>query len=165
MYHKIEIKWADRQFQVNSHINNKIASGATRNILVHNASRNGLTEAQIRDDMDHIHNLAIVEVTFRNGDAYVSTNSIHNALFARTCMMSRTTYKGCKVEFYPDECDVPVPARLHTAQPPASKPLPKKTTLANRFGCLDISDGENSSDEENRMPLYLDTEDDETVDM
>lgn len=93
---QIEVKWADRQYRLNGHIYNKILGGATRNIIVHNAVSNGLTEASIRADMDHIHNLDIIDVQYRNDDAYVSTNSVHNALFARTCMMSRTAYKGCK---------------------------------------------------------------------
>lgn len=96
---RVEVRWADRQFNLNGHINNKISNGATRNILIRSAVDKGLTEAQIRDDMEHIHGLVIINVSFRNGHAYVSTNSVHNALFARTCMMSRTTYKGCKIEF------------------------------------------------------------------
>jgi hypothetical protein len=107
--------------------------------------------------MEHIHNLVIVDVKYRQGDAYVSTNSVHNALFARTCMLSRTTYKGCKVQFYPDECDVALPQRVYAPRnPPAAstKKAPGQVGkgLGNRFGLLELDSGERSSDEENRTP-------------
>jgi len=59
--------------------------------------------------MEHIHNLVILDVKVKNADIYVSTNSINNACFARTCMISRREYKGLRVEWYPDECDGPLP--------------------------------------------------------
>lgn len=118
--------------------------------------------------MEHIHNLIIVDVQYRNGDAYMSTNSVHNALFARTCMMSRTTYKGCKVEFFPDECDVPLPVpTFKTRAPPAeAKGAVRKNNvpLANRFDLLKMGGDDDSSDEENKMPADG-ASDDETIDM
>ncbi|KAI7345615.1 hypothetical protein KC354_g14646 [Hortaea werneckii] len=123
---RIEVKWADRQYRLNNHIHNKILHGATRNLIIRNARSHGLTAAQIRADLDHIHNLVIIDISFRcpfsaaaaetvggGDDAYVETNAVHNALFARTCMMSRTGYKGCRIEFFPDQCagvPLPVPA-------------------------------------------------------
>jgi len=162
---KIEVRWAERQFKLNDHIRNKIFNGATRNIVLHNASRNGLTDSQIRDDMEHIHNLDIVDIVFRNGDAYVSTNSVHNALFARTCMLSRTSYKGCKIEFYHDECDVPLPARTCLPRAATREPAKVKAPLSNRFGCLNIDGGDDASDEENREPLGYDSDDNDTLEM
>ena len=160
------MKWADRQYTLNSHINNKILAGATRNIVIHGAVRQGLTEARIRDDMEHIHNLIIIDITYRAGDAYVSMNSIHNALFARTCMMSRTTYKGCKVEFFRDECDVPLPARAAAPKRVVSEPVKSNVGIVNRFNLLNVDDADGSSDEENRAPSEGDGSDDEgTVDM
>ncbi|EME77408.1 uncharacterized protein MYCFIDRAFT_191519 [Pseudocercospora fijiensis CIRAD86] len=124
---RIDFKWADRQYHLNNHIQDKLASGASRNILIRSAGEKGFTEAQIRADMEHIHNLVIIDIAFRAGNAYVSTNSVHNALFARTCMMSRTAYRGCKVEFFPDECDVPLPARATIAKSLTQAPIAKKT--------------------------------------
>lgn len=149
---RVEVKWADRQFHLNAHIANKIANGATRNILIRSALEKGLTEATVRDDMEHIHNLVIIDVVFRGADAYVSTNSIHNALFARTCMMSRSTYKGCKIEFIRDECDTRLPAKPVTRASGASKPTKKAATagMANRFDLLSLNGAD--SDEENRTP-------------
>jgi hypothetical protein len=104
--------------------------------------------------MEHIHNLVIIDVVFRSGDAYVSTNTVHNALFARTCMMSRTAYKGCKVEFFRDECDVPLPAPTHKAKAvAATSAKPKaKAAIANRFNLLNIDD-DHSSDEEDKVSI------------
>lgn len=160
---QVEVKWADRQFRLNAHIGNKIANGATRNILIHSAIEKGLTESQIRDDMEHIHNLVIIDVVFRNGDAYVSTNSIHNALFARTCMMSRSTYKGCKIEFIRDECDVPLPTKMYVPKAIGAEKKAKKAApaISNRFDMLNIDGADRSSDEENRTPS---DDDDRTVD-
>ncbi|KAI7209658.1 hypothetical protein KC333_g8622 [Hortaea werneckii] len=133
---RIEVKWADRQYRLNNHIHHKILHGATRNLIIRNARSHGLTAARIRADLDHIHNLVIIDISFRSpftpssssataataaggsgatgdDDAYVETNAVHNALFARTCMMSRTGYKGCRIEFFPDQCagvPLPVPA-------------------------------------------------------
>lgn len=158
---RVDVRWADRQFRLNGHISKKVLGGATRNLCIRSALSNGLSEQRIRDDMEHIHNLVIVDITYQGSDAYVSTNSIHNALFARTCMMSRSTYKGCKIEFYPDECDValPVPAPK-TFAPEKQRIQGKGLETVNRFGMLEIDDG-GSSDEENRGPIVARVDDEE----
>jgi hypothetical protein len=107
--------------------------------------------------MEHIHNLVIVDVKFRNGNAYVSTNAIHSALFARTCMMSRKEYKGCKIEFFADECDVALPVSqpkrsFSRAISGQSGPIKKKAPITNRFDMLNIDGADGDSDEENRTP-------------
>ena len=114
--------------------------------------------------MDHIHNLVVIDVNFWGGDAYISMNSIHNALFARTCMISRSTYKGCKIGFYRDECDVPLPARTYTSKAAAPAPVKKKALLTNRFDMLNMDGTEASSDGENRAPSESGS-DDQIVDM
>ncbi|KAK4956464.1 hypothetical protein LTR10_005989 [Elasticomyces elasticus] len=162
---RVEVRWADRQYRLNGHIQNKILNGATRNVVIHNASASSLTEYKIREDMDHIHNLVLIDVTFRNGDAYVSMNSVHNALFARTCMMSRTTYKGCKVEFVRDECDVPLPAPAQRARAPPAQPPKKKFPVANRFDLINTDGDERSSDEENKTPVEAGSDDEGTLDL
>ena len=160
------MRWAERQYRLNGHIQNKIMNnGASRNMVIHNALSNGLTESRIREDMEHIHNLVIISVIYRNGDAYISTNSVHNALFARTCMMSRTTYKGCKVEFVRDECDVPLPAPIHKPRAPPPQPA-KKAPIANRFDLINMDGNEHSSsDEENQTPVEAGSDDEGTVDL
>jgi hypothetical protein len=67
---------------------NKISIGATRNLIIHRRDPNQ-TEDALREDLEHIHNLVVIKVTFKGSDIHISTNSVHNALFARTCMMSR----------------------------------------------------------------------------
>ncbi|EON65328.1 hypothetical protein W97_04566 [Coniosporium apollinis CBS 100218] len=163
---RLEVQWNDRQFHMPPHVANKISIGATRNLVIRNAQSKGLSETRIREDMEHVHHLVIVEVKFRDGDAYVSTNSVHNCLFARTCMMSRRDYKGLRIEWYPDECAAPLPQSIpqprslppwkvptanvpqHSGRqmPQAQKPAAAHT--ANRFGVLNMDGSEESSDSE-----------------
>ena len=136
----------------------EFGSGATRNVIIRNI-HSSITEERIRDHLDHIHNIVVISVSFENGDAYISLNSINNSLFARTCMMSRLTYKGMKIEWYPDECSQPLPKIQHAPKkenlPP---PQPKKFTSAmNRFQMLNMdNDGtEDSSEETDEEPTLL----------
>ncbi|TKA67324.1 hypothetical protein B0A49_04622 [Cryomyces minteri] len=144
---RLEVRWHDRQFQLNGHVANKVANGATRNIVVR-GGQGKLSEKEIRDHMEHIYNLVLIDVSFRSGDIYVSTNSIHNALFARTCMMSRSTYKGCKIEWYPDECATPLPAIHLARKDKVSLPSKKNVSLTNRFELLNTDGTETNSDED-----------------
>ena len=114
-----------------------------------------ITEDRLREDLDHIHNLIIIDITFRHGDAYLELNSIHNALFARTCMMSRAMYKGMRIEWYPDECAQPLPKPLSAAKKENSAPAPPKkaNVMMNRFQMLNLdgggTDDGSSSEEDN----------------
>ena len=102
--------------------------------------------------MDHIHNLVIIDVIFRTGDAFVELNSIHNSLFARTCMMSRAAYKGMRIEWYPDECSQPLPKTRYVPRKENRAPSPaqKPPVAVNRFHMLGIdgTDDDSSEDEE-----------------
>lgn len=105
--------------------------------------------------MEHISHLVIVDVKFREGNAYIYTNSIGYATFARTCMMSRAEYKGCRVWFFDDECDVALPSRKATSFVPLSKAVKQKAlkpVVPNRFGLLNTEGTEAGSDEENQDP-------------
>ncbi|KAK6438316.1 hypothetical protein LTR95_005487 [Oleoguttula sp. CCFEE 5521] len=156
---RVEVRWAERQFRLNSHIATSITvNNASRKLLIRSASEKGHTEASIRADMDHIHNLIIISITFRGPDAYVSTNSVHNALYARTCMMSRVAYRGCRIEFVADECDVPLPAPVKRVEAVGKGAGKAKVTMANRFGLLNMDGTEADSDEENRTPSSDGTE-------
>ncbi|CAA9966625.1 hypothetical protein PTMSG1_09984 [Pyrenophora teres f. maculata] len=147
---RLEFRWNDRQFHVPPHVSNKIANGATRNLVVRGVAEK-VTADQIRDHLDHIHNLVVVDIYFQKGDAYISTNSVHNALFARTCMMSRTTYKGTRIEYYPDECAEPLP-RPTKSQIPVSRVPMKPMPVVNQYALLDTgSDDDSQSDEESYM--------------
>ncbi|KAJ4305361.1 hypothetical protein N0V90_000892 [Kalmusia sp. IMI 367209] len=147
---RLEFRWNDRQFHVPSHVSNKIANGASRNLIVRGALGK-LTTDQIRDHLDHIHNLVVVDVFFRGGDAYISTNSIHNALFARTCMMSRTAYKGLRLDWYLDECAAPLPRPQVKNVSVPIVPI-KSVPITNRYTLLDTgSELESDSDEGSYM--------------
>jgi hypothetical protein len=136
---------------VPGHVSNKIASGATRNLVVRGVAGK-LTGAQIRDHLDHIHNLVVVDISFSDGDAYISTNSIHNALFARTCMMSRTAYKGLRVEYYPDDCAAPLPRPAMKRYTPTSTGAQRSKPITNVYSILDTgSDEASDSDDESYM--------------
>lgn len=126
----------------------KIYGGATRNLILRGVHPN-ITAERIREDLDHIHNLVVIDITFYQGNAFVSLNSVHNSLFARTCMMSRGAYKSARIEWYPDECAQPLPR---------SQYLPKKDTvvqpakslnpMANRFQMLNMDGTEDGSNED-----------------
>ena len=96
-----------------------------------------VTEEQIRDHLDHIHNLVVVDVYFRGRDVHISINSIHNALFARTCMMSRTAYKGTRFDWAPDECAAPLPPPAMKARPLDMPPPPSQLSTKNTYAILD----------------------------
>lgn len=134
-----------------SHVFNKIASGATRNLVVRGVGGK-LTADQIRDHLDHIHNLVVVDISFRRGDAYISTNSVHNALFGRTCMMSRSAYKGLRIEYYPDECAAPLPRPTSKSYVTPLSTGMKPKPITNAYALLDTgSDDDTQSENESYL--------------
>ncbi|KAH8424526.1 RNA-binding protein [Aspergillus melleus] len=138
---RVEVLWNDRQFYMPPFVRAKINNGASRNIMLFNVNPN-ITEGLIRKDLDHIHNLIVVAVKFKNGNAYISTNSVHNALFARSCMMSRLTYKGMRIGFYPDECNQPL-VKIPTApKKDAQAGVKKPASIPNRFQLLSLDGGD-----------------------
>ena len=156
---KLEFLWNDRQFILPGHVANKIGIGATRNLMIRNV-HSSITEDRLREDLDHIHNLIILDITFRHGDAYLQLNSIHNSLFARTCMMSRATYKGLRIEWYPDECAEPLPKLSFAVKKEnrARSPPKKPNVTVNRFQMLKMDgDGtEDGSEEDNDASVLSD---------
>ncbi|KAL9578322.1 MAG: hypothetical protein Q9212_005791 [Teloschistes hypoglaucus] len=137
---RISFSWSERQFYMPNHVAGKIGRGATRNLVIREINPS-ITEQRLREDLDHIHNLIIISVSFDAGDVYLSLNSVHNSLFARTCMMSRATYKGMRIEWYPDDCALPLPQVQNAARkeniPP---PKPKASMTLNRFQLLNMDD-------------------------
>lgn len=141
--------WNERQFILPGYVANKIGIGATRNLVMRNVHPN-ITEERIREDLDHIHNLVVVGVTFEKGDCFIELNSIHNALFARSCMMSRGTYKGMRIEWSIDECAQPLPKTQPIARRDNRSPAPPKKPNAgfNRFQMLGLDDTEGETSDE-----------------
>ena len=167
---RVQVKWADRQFHLPAHVASKIANhGASRTMLIKNPVprpqgngefRNGyvastarLTARKIRDDLEHIHNLVVVDVKFlRGGDVLVELNSVHNALFARTCMLSRVPYRGLRIEWALDQCAGPLPKPMQgtrvvsgSQQP---KPSAKDSGQSNMFALLEMDPSEPETDNE-----------------
>lgn len=141
------MQWNDRQFHLPGHVANKITQGASRNLVVrHGASK--LTAEGIRDDLEHIHNLVVIDVAFKGADVHIATNSVHNALFARTCMMSRAAYKGMKIEYGRDECAAPLPRDTNRSRPSNATPAkkPEAQSLRNMFSALSMDETEDSSE-------------------
>lgn len=153
---RLEISWSERQYNLPGHVANKIGIGATRNVIIRGIHPS-ITEERLREHLDHIHNLVIISISFERGDAYISLNSINNSLFARTCMMSRVTYKGMKIEWYPDECSQPLPKINYTPKKEnQAMTQPKKSTSAmNRFQMLNMDGAEDDSEETDEEPTVL----------
>ncbi|KAF2086736.1 hypothetical protein K490DRAFT_43841, partial [Saccharata proteae CBS 121410] len=150
---QVEIRWNDKQFFVPNHVANKLNNGATRNIVVRGGAAK-LNEQTVRDDMEHIHNLVVISVKIVKNDVFISTNSVHNALYARTCMMSRAFYKGFRIEWYPDECAAPLPHLRQRLSTPSLatglallKPQPKPPKPGNMYAVLDPDTTEDDESE------------------
>ena len=80
--------------------------------------------------------------------------------------MSRSTYKGCKIAFFRDECDVPLPVKTFVPKTTMPEKKMKVAAVTNRFNMLNIDGTEGSSDEENRTPSDNDNDsDDETANL
>ncbi|KAJ3575965.1 hypothetical protein NPX13_g3849 [Xylaria arbuscula] len=145
---RIFIKWADRHFILPAHVANKIATGTTRNLVIRRCGPHHTADS-VREDLEHIHNLIVIKVDFVGGSCFIKTNSVHNAMFARTCMMSRAKYKGSKIDWDVDECDQPFVAdqRMPTK---SQSPLPKSPAAGthNRFAMLRLDDDDNNESDD-----------------
>ncbi|CAP69155.1 uncharacterized protein PODANS_7_11120 [Podospora anserina S mat+] len=155
-----------RQFVLPGHVAGKISAGASRNLVIMNyASQH--TEEVIREDLDHIHNLVVIMIQFIGGNCHIELNSVHNAIYARTCMLSRMyvslrrfslaeanmldrKYKGRRIQFDVDQCAHPYPAPMVLKTKEAPQPK-RQSSVSNRFQLLNIDDSE---DEENAPPGF-----------
>ncbi|GME25570.1 hypothetical protein GTA08_BOTSDO05812 [Neofusicoccum parvum] len=137
---RVHVDWADRQFHLNDHLYNRIASNrATRILRLRNGKR-FVTEHDIQNDMEHIHNLVIIDIKVQGNDFIVYTNSVQRCGYARTCMASRMPYRVLKLEFVPDDCAAPLPQRTHPnffdAVQPTSQVQLKPRKSANFYEIL-----------------------------
>ncbi|KAH8691224.1 hypothetical protein BGW36DRAFT_304866 [Talaromyces proteolyticus] len=147
---KVEASWGDRQFYIRPYVKQNIEHGASRNLIIKGVNPN-ITSSLIRDHLNHIHNLVVVDIKFNKGNAYISTNSVHNAMYARSCMMSRTTYKGMRVEFSPDECARPYLKVQKTIKTTLKSPvaaIKPPVPPSNRFEMLNIDEFEDTDESE-----------------
>ncbi|EGO57443.1 hypothetical protein NEUTE1DRAFT_129390 [Neurospora tetrasperma FGSC 2508] len=135
---RVDIKWCDRQFVLPGHIAGKIAQGATRNLVIRRCGPK-VSEEGIREDLDHIHNLAVIKIELTGGNCYISLNAVHMAVYAKTCMMSRLKYKTFRIDWDVDECAQPYDP-LPAPKQPKEVNLPKPAAPANRFQLLNLDD-------------------------
>ena len=125
---------------MSGHIARRINSGATRNIVVRFVKPD-ISSESIRQDLEHIDRLEVVGITHNDGHAFISLNGVTAAVTAKTCMASRKKYKGARIEFYPDECDQPLPS-ISKKQPKRPQPTKAATvSRMNRFALL-LDEGE-----------------------
>lgn len=120
-YDQVQVSWSDRQFIIRHHIKQSIIHNrSTRNLIIRNINPN-ITPNLIRKHLEHIHNLVLIDINIDSKArvAYINTNSVHNAMFARTCMRSRAAYRGMSINFDVDECaapwDTPTPTTTTTS--------------------------------------------------
>ncbi|KAL2159607.1 hypothetical protein VTH06DRAFT_2176 [Thermothelomyces fergusii] len=137
---RIEVKWNDRQFILPGHVANQIRMGASRNLVL-NGYDSRHTEETIRGDLDHIHTLVVVKIEFVGSSCYIGLNSVHNAIYARQCMLSRLRYKGKKITFDVDECAQPYPQPALKPRKEAALAKKKLARVPNRFQLLNPDDG------------------------
>ena len=63
--------------------------------------------------------------------------------------MSRATYKGMKIDWYPDECALPLPKQQWVPQKESTpQPIKRPNTAVNRFQMLNMDGTEDGSDDE-----------------
>ncbi|PLN79716.1 hypothetical protein BDW42DRAFT_186549 [Aspergillus taichungensis] len=151
---RTEVLWNDRQFYLPPYVRAKVRNGASRNLVIYNVKPN-VTEEYIRRDLDHIHNLIVITVTFKLGNAYISTNSIHNALFARSCMMSRLTYKGMRIGFTPDECTGPLVKAPTGPRSEVQAAVKKPAAIPNRFQLLSMEEADDDGNDQDGVSTGL----------
>ncbi|KAK7548250.1 hypothetical protein BKA81DRAFT_225042 [Phyllosticta paracitricarpa] len=143
---RVSVDWAEFQFQIYGALAKKIKFGATRVLCLRNAV-GLLNEQRIRDDMEHIHNLVIVNIKSCSHDIFVECSSILAAEFARTCMMSRIPYRDFKIESFPDGCAQHLVTRQKfTVSPAKSKSLPRRNNI---YSVLTLENDGCASSEEN----------------
>ncbi|TWU74779.1 hypothetical protein ED733_006075 [Metarhizium rileyi] len=139
---KVDVRWDDRQFVVAGHVAHKIALGACRNLVIRDCKPN-LSEQEIRNDLEHIHSLVVVQIQFIGGHCFISTNSVAAAMFARTCMMSRLKYKGTsRIEWGVDECAQPLHTMSVRTQKLVASAAARGTisSTSNRFQLLSLDE-------------------------
>jgi hypothetical protein len=103
-----------------------------------------MTAETVRRDLEHIHQLEVVDIITTENHIFISTNSIKHAITAKHCMASRLKYKGTKLEFFEDECDQILPASVKRTSKQGFEPSkrPATVSMANRFALLFEGDHE-----------------------
>ncbi|EXK37712.1 hypothetical protein FOXG_09496 [Fusarium oxysporum f. sp. lycopersici 4287] len=151
---KIHTRWSDYQFTLSGQVAHHIRKGGSRNFVIRKRDPK-LTIQGIRDDLEHIHNLHVISIEFEKDNCFISTNAIHGAIYARTCLQSRIEYRASRIEWCADECAQPfqrLSSAIHNLVPNVKTQrsvIPahpsRKNLMGNRFQLLDLSDSDGSN--------------------
>ncbi|KAH7243260.1 uncharacterized protein BKA55DRAFT_87770 [Fusarium redolens] len=151
---KIHTRWSDHQFTMSGQVAHHVRKGGSRNFVIRKRDPN-LTIQGIRDDLEHIHNLHVISIAFEKDDCFISTNAIHGAIYARTCLQSRLEYRTSRIEWCADECAQPLQSMSSAIHDPVPnvksqrRAIPthpsRKNLMGNRFQLLDLSDSDGSN--------------------
>ncbi|EGU73438.1 hypothetical protein HZS61_017519 [Fusarium oxysporum f. sp. conglutinans] len=151
---KIHTRWSDYQFTLSGQVAHHIRKGGSRNFVIRKRDPK-LTTQGIRDDLEHIHNLHVISIEFEKNNCFISTNAIHGAIYARTCLQSRVEYRASRIEWCADECAQPfqsMSSAIHNLVPNVKTQrsvIPahpsRKNLMGNRFQLLDLSDSDGSN--------------------
>ncbi|KAI9655037.1 MAG: hypothetical protein M1831_004997 [Alyxoria varia] len=147
---KVDVEWCQRQYDIRERVKENAAKGASREFVIRHGAEK-LTEAQIRDHMDHIHKLFIISVEIVGEDIYVETNSMNNTYFAVNCMRSREAYKGLRIEQSLDRCNVPLPEKAPLEEIPNWRQGPQRPAQqppTNKFGMLQMDGADDDEESE-----------------
>jgi hypothetical protein len=143
------------QFHGSIHVLHRISRrGATRSPVIRYV-KHDMTSQSISDELEHIDNLKVVNINITAGEAFISLNSVHNAIIDRQCPHSRFTYKYCSIDHYPDECDQPLPA-VPTKAAGKSNGGPKVKAGGNRGSNRFQPLADDGSDEEDADDVIVD---------
>lgn len=152
---RLEVTWAEKQSDLTAFIQRQVyRQGATRNIVIRFAKKD-MTEEAIREDLEHIHRLEVVDIVTANNHLFISLNGIQWAITARHCMLSRLKYKGTRIEFFEDECDQvlpPIEKKIYKKRQENHK-RPATVSMANRFAMLFEDDGVSTDEHEMGKPV------------
>lgn len=142
---QIDVTWDEKQPSFPGYLQRQVYTrGATRNIVIRFAKKD-MTPDSIREDLEHIHRLEVVDIVSTDNHIFISTSGIQWAVSARYCMQSRLKYKGTRIEFFEDECDQVLPAaekKVFRKKDTTSNKRPATVSMANRFALLFKSENE-----------------------
>lgn len=140
--------WDEKQYYLQGGLASRIHhDGATRNLVIR-FPKHDISEKTIREDLEHIHLLEVVDVQFRNGHIWISLNGVRNAINAKACMSTRLRYRKNTIDFWPDECAASPQVRKETPNQQRYF-VPKQaapSAFSNRFATLCDSNIEFESD-------------------
>lgn len=84
-------------------------NNASRNLVIR-YPKFELTADVVKEDLDHIHQLEVIEVKVEKGHFWLQLNSIQHAITAKNCLLSQLRYQGSRIEYFADQCSEQLPS-------------------------------------------------------